>query len=153
MTNKYKVPIYKLKLTRTNKCNDPVLLSPWISPIIFHDLIGDIQYEEMWVLMTDAFSKITGAIKLSQGGKHGTSVLVSDIFRPLMVHGATGFVLGHNHPSGDPTPSNEDIELTTEIKKIGKLLSIHLLDHIVIAHDGITNKKASKSMFEMGLLD
>jgi DNA repair protein RadC len=69
-------------------------------------------------------------------GHRGTvnnSVLrVAEIFRPAITSNCPGIVICHNHPSGDPTPSRDDIEVTQQLVKAGRLLEIELLDHIII---------------------
>jgi DNA repair protein RadC len=59
-------------------------------------------------------------------------IRVSELFREAVRQNAAALILAHNHPSGDPTPSPEDVAVTTEVVKAGKLLDIDVLDHIVI---------------------
>lgn len=67
-----------------------------------------------------------------QGSVHTTVVRIAELFRYAIMDNATGIILCHNHPSGDPTPSPEDAAITREIVKAGDLLDIDVLDHIVI---------------------
>ena len=75
-----------------------------------------------------------------------TPVYTREVIHRALELGATAFIMVHNHPSGDPTPSNADIELTREIKDAATPLGITLHDHIIVARGGVTSFK------EMGLL-
>lgn len=142
---KYKVPTFKIKLVKDKRGGEPVVLSAPKAAAILRHLTADLPYEEVWMLMVDQRSRITGAVKLAQGGLHACALLPSDIVRPAVVSCACGIVLGHNHPSGDSTPSNEDIELTKLVKEAMDVVKIPLLDHIIIGD-------SYSSLFEMGLL-
>jgi DNA repair protein RadC len=62
-----------------------------------------------------------------------------DVFRPLIRGAAAAAIFCHNHPSGDPTPSRQDIDLTTRLREVGDLCGISVLDHVVVAADGFTS--------------
>jgi DNA repair protein RadC len=79
---------------------------------------------------------VRGTLLLSKGGIAGAAITPRDVFVPLVRLGASSFILAHNHPSGDPKPSHEDIELTEKIAHAGDLLGIELLDHIIVARSG-----------------
>ena len=66
------------------------------------------------------------------GNVNSAMVRVSEVFREAIKDNATAIILAHNHPSGDPTPSPDDIRVTEEIVKAGKLLDIEVLDHLII---------------------
>jgi DNA repair protein RadC len=63
-----------------------------------------------------------------------STVRVAELFRDPIRHNATSIIMVHNHPSGDPTPSGDDVRVTTDVQKAGKLMDIELLDHLVIGH-------------------
>lgn len=67
-----------------------------------------------------------------QGSVHTTVIRVGELFRDAVRQNATAIIVAHNHPSGDPTPSPEDVAVTREIVQSGKLLDIDVLDHMVI---------------------
>lgn len=69
---------------------------------------------------------------VSIGTMLGTSVHPREVFRPMLVAGATAVVVAHNHPSGDPRPSAEDADVTTRLRDAGDLLGITVLDHVVV---------------------
>ncbi len=67
-----------------------------------------------------------------------------EVYREAIREGASSLIVAHNHPSGDPTPSPEDIEVTKKLSEIGELLDISLLDHIIIGHHGYKSLKELK---------
>lgn len=108
-------------------------------------LVG-LPHEEVWVLCVDAKSVLSAAFQVARGGAHGCALLTRDVLTPVVREGASGFVLVHNHPSGDPTPSREDIELSQNLSRAAQTVAVPLLDHVVVAREGAT------SLFEQGLL-
>ena len=69
---------------------------------------------------------------ISKGTLNASIVHPRDVFRVAIIHGAAAIILVHNHPSGDPSPSQEDIDLTRRLVEAGKLMGINILDHIII---------------------
>ena len=109
--------------------SDPEAVAHWATCRLAH-----LRHEELWILSTDARGGLLSARKIAQGSVHGLSVRIADILRFAVREGASGFLLVHNHPGGDPTPSAEDIHLTTSVAHAGDLLGIPLLDHVVVAY-------------------
>ena len=62
-----------------------------------------------------------------------------DVFRPLIRGGAAAVIFCHNHPSGDPAPSRQDLDLTMRLREVGELCGITVLDHVVVGADGFTS--------------
>lgn len=91
------------------------------------------QHEEVWVLCVDGRTALRSAWQVGRGGLHGCSLLPRDVLAPVLRHAASAFVLVHNHPSGDPTPSVEDRELTRALAKAAALVGTPLLDHVIVA--------------------
>lgn len=114
----------------------------WAAP----RLVG-LDHEEVWVLCLDGRSGLLGARQVARGGVHGCALLPRDVLIPIVREAASAFVLVHNHPSGDPTPSQEDREMTRALAAAAETLSIPLLDHVIVAQGGY------RSMLEMGLFD
>jgi DNA repair protein RadC len=98
--------------------------------------LADLSYEEFWIIYLNRKNKIIGKEKLSSGGVTGTVVDNKIIFKNALDRLASSIVLAHNHPSGNLTPSVEDIKLTQKLKEGAKLLDIIVLDHIIISHNG-----------------
>ena len=102
---------------------------------VFHSLIGELPYEEFWMLLLNRANKIMKHVKVSEGGISGTVVDPKKIFFIALEHHASSIILAHNHPSGVCTPSEADIKITKKIKDSGALLEISVLDHIIVAND------------------
>ena len=88
--------------------------------------------EIVTVLLLNAKYEVIGRETVSKGGIVSAHVEPRDVFRPAVKRGATGVILIHNHPSGDPTPSKNDIEATEQIENAGEMIGIKLIDHIII---------------------
>ncbi len=108
--------------------------------------LAGLDHEEVWVLCVDAQSVHKSSWQVGRGGVHGCALLARDLLTPVVRDAASGFVLVHNHPSGDPTPSQEDIELTRGLQAAATTICVPLLDHVVVASGG------ARSFFELGLL-
>ncbi len=104
----------------------------------FRGLWSDkIQYiEEMYILLLNRANKVLGFAKISIGGTTGTVVDTKVIFQTALKANANSIILCHNHPSGNLQPSDADIKITKNIKEAGKVLEIHLVDHIIITDEG-----------------
>lgn len=97
-----------------------------------HALTVDVPHEQVWCVMVDAKHGFSGAIKVSEGGLHGCALKPSDVLRPVLCAGASGFALIHNHPSGDPTPSQADREMTELLERAAGVVGLSFLDHVVV---------------------
>lgn len=95
--------------------------------------LGGLAQEQLRVVCLDTKNRVLATVLVYQGGLNATVIRLADCFREPVRLGAAAIVLVHNHPSGDPTPSPEDIHLTAEAGRVGELLGIEVLDHIVIA--------------------
>lgn len=116
--------------TPKKKLGDPRSVSEYMY------FLRGLRHEEMWVLMLDVKNQLIDQVQVSKGGCARTSVTASDILRPAIASGASAVVLVHNHPSGDPEPSVEDIEMTRTMLRLCKELGVPLLDHVVVASGG-----------------
>ena len=83
-------------------------------------------------LLLNVKYEVIGRETVSKGGIVTAHVEPRDVFRPAVKRGATGIILVHNHPSGDPAPSDDDLKATEQIEKAGELIGIKLIDHIII---------------------
>lgn len=98
--------------------------------------LADLAQEQLRVVLLDTKNRVRGITLVYQGGLNATVVRLADCFREAVRIGAAAVILVHNHPSGDPTPSPEDVRLTTEAGRAGELLGIDVLDHVVIGRPG-----------------
>jgi DNA repair protein RadC len=102
---------------------------------IFHSLIGDLPYEEFWMLILSKANKILKKVRISEGGVSGTVVDPKKIYKIALDHHSSSLILGHNHPSGNIQPSEADHKITKKIKECGILLDIAVLDHIIVGNE------------------
>jgi DNA repair protein RadC len=98
--------------------------------------------ERVRVVLLDQRGRLIDAPLVYQGGQSETAVRLADCFRDAVRRSAAAIVLVHSHPSGDPSPSAEDVQLTLEAGQAGHLLGIDLLDHVIVAHDGFVSLRA-----------
>lgn len=95
-----------------------------------------LQQEHVRLILLDTNHHVLAVPTVYVGTLHGTVVRPAEVFRAVMVQNCPAFILAHNHPAGDPTPSPEDVALTRTLIAAGKLLDIQLLDHLIIAEQG-----------------
>ncbi len=88
----------------------------------------------MHILILDTKNQVVENVKRYKGTINSSVLRASEVFRPAIVRNCPNVIVCHNHPSGDPTPSPEDIEVTKQLVNAGQLLDIELLDHIVIGN-------------------
>ncbi len=101
--------------------------------------------EEFHVLLLDTRNRIIRSVRISQGGLAAAVIHPRDIFREAVKANAASMVLVHNHPSGDPSPSQADIESTHRFKELGKMMGIPVLDHVIVGAE------SSASFSRLGL--
>ncbi len=99
------------------------------------------------VLHLDTRNRVVAHETTSIGSQNASLVHPREVFKAAILKGATSIILAHNHPSGDPAPSKEDIDLTHRLVEAGGLMGIQVLDHVVVAPAG-----ESVSMKELGIL-
>jgi DNA repair protein RadC len=111
-----------------------------------HPRLATLDHEELWLLALDGHHGLRAARRVASGGIHGLHVAARDVMRIALREGASAFVLVHNHPSGDPAPSTEDVAFTRVVERAAAVVGTPLLDHVVIA------RRRATSMLEAGLL-
>ena len=102
----------------------------------FHARLRDCEHELFIVIMLDSRHRMLRYEKISQGTLTASLVHPREVFRPAVRESAAALVLVHNHPSGDPTPSAEDREVTQRLARAGRIMGIRILDHVVVAEQG-----------------
>jgi DNA repair protein RadC len=103
--------------------------------------IGNEPQEVLVVLCLNSRNSIIHKELVYRGSVNASQVRIAELFRPAIVHRATAIIISHNHPSGDPTPSPDDVYLTKVVIDAGKLLDIHVLDHVVIGMEKYVSMK------------
>ncbi len=109
------------------------------------DELKDKKKEYFYALLLDSKNKIIKKNLISVGTLDSSLVHPREVFREAVKNSAAGVILMHNHPSGDPEPSDNDVEITRRITKVGDLLNIKVLDHVIIAEKGWDNIKIKYS--------
>ncbi len=98
----------------------------------FHERLRDEKQENFIVLILDTKNKVIKDELVTKGVLDAAIVHPREIFKPAIRNSASKIILIHNHPSGDPTPSSEDLEITEKIVRLGEELDIKVLDHVII---------------------
>lgn len=144
----YRIPVYKVMLVKegNQSAENKVLSEPKDVHDILSGYLHGLDREHFVVLLLDVRRKPIGINTVSIGGLNQTIVHPREVFKPAILSNAAAMILAHNHPSGDPKPSSEDISITQRIVEAGELLGIQVLDHIVIGEDDYCSLKVMGSM-------
>ena len=106
---------------------------------VFHHVaprLAGLVQEVFLVIGIDVRNALIEVVEVARGTVNGVDVHPREVFRPLVRMAAAAAVVVHNHPSGDPTPSQEDLDLTRRLREVGILVGIPILDHVVIGSQG-----------------
>ncbi len=106
-----------------------------------------LEQEHLRVVLLNTRNQVLGMPELYRGSVNSAQVRVAEVLRPAVRENCPALVVVHNHPSGDPTPSGQDIALTKELVAAGKLLDIEVLDHIVIGRGRFVSLKETNQGF------
>ena len=128
--------------TRPEGPEDPPSIT---TPRDVHDLLGPemsaLAQEQLRVLLLNTKSLVVGQRVIYQGNVNSSMVRPAEVLRPAVVEAVPSIIISHNHPSGDPSPSPEDVSITRELTQAAKLLGVELLDHIVIGGERFVSLK------------
>ena len=109
-------------------------------------LVAGLDREVFYVLLVDGKNRVAGINLVSIGSLSATLVHPREVFKAAIAGSAAALVLVHNHPSGDPTPSAEDLSLTRRLCEVGDLVGIKVLDHIVLGDGGCFRSLADEGL-------
>ncbi len=148
----HKVPVYEVRLRQSRR---PLLLAETsldhsgVSARALHGLIGLTDREHFALIFLNGANNIVGAHVAAVGGQHLIGAIDPRVMlRAALAACAAAIVLGHNHPSGDPSPSPEDLESTAHIMRAAEIVRIPVVDHVIVTSDPYRYH----SMFEQGTL-
>ncbi len=110
----------------------PAIHSPADAAALAKYEMSALEQEELWVMLLDTRNRLLQTDKLYRGSLNTSMVRVGEVFKRAIRSNAASVLVMHNHPSGDPAPSPDDVSLTRAIVSAGKLLDIEVLDHLVI---------------------
>ena len=99
-------------------------------------ILGDLSYEEFWVIFLNRHNKVIEKQKLSQGGITGTVIDVRLVLKLALEKHATSLIFCHNHPSGNLEPSDADKKITRQLKDAAALMEIPVVDHLIVTQSG-----------------
>jgi DNA repair protein RadC len=122
------------RLLLTSPDSRPQITSPQDAASLLMLEMGRLEQENLRVLLLDTKNRVLASPTVYIGNVNSSIVRVSEIFRNAVRENATALIVAHNHPSGDPTPSPEDVQVTRMMVEGGRLLGIDVLDHLVIGH-------------------
>lgn len=105
------------------------------------DELRMLQQEVLMLITLDTKNKVISKKEIFRGGLNSSLVHPREIFKEAVKDSAASIIICHNHPSGDPTPSKDDINITTRLKECGKMMGIELLDHLIIGDNRFISLK------------
>ena len=132
------IPRFRISLVRETRgtYTEQKLSSSADADRLLRPMLQDLDREHFIVIGLDAKNAVIGMNTVSIGSLTLAIVHPREVCKPLILMNAAGFICAHNHPSGDPTPSSEDRQLTTRLKQAADILGIRMLDHVIIGESG-----------------
>lgn len=113
----------------------PVVRGPADIARLLESALGALPHEELHLLVMDTRHRVLSAAMLYRGSVNAAPGRVAEVFREAVRMNATAIAVAHNHPSGDPAPSRDDVDFTSAVVAAGELLDINVLDHLVFGRD------------------
>lgn len=110
----------------------PTINSPSDAADLVRYEMSALEQEHLRVILLDTRNHVLDVIEVYRGSVNSSQVRVGEVFKPAVRRGAPAMIVVHNHPSGDPTPSPDDVAVTRGFVQAGKLLDVEVLDHLVI---------------------
>jgi DNA repair protein RadC len=138
-TRPYSIPGFRIALVRepgVKLAERPQLRVPAEAAPLLAQYIGETDREVFAVALLTIRHRVLGLHTVSVGCLTSSLVHPREVFKPAILAGAAALLLAHNHPSGDPEPSAEDIALTRRLVSAGQLLGIEVLDHLILGESG-----------------
>jgi DNA repair protein RadC len=120
------------RLTLESPEERPFINSPADAAALVQYEMSALEQEHLRVLLLDRRNRVLEVVEIYRGSVNSSQVRVGEVFKEAVRKNASGIIVIHNHPSGDPTPSPDDVAVTRAIVQAGKLLDVDVLDHLVI---------------------
>jgi DNA repair protein RadC len=111
--------------------------------------MGDLEQEHVRVVLLNTKNYVLGQREIYRGSLNSSLIRTAEIFRDAIRENAAAIIVAHNHPSGDPTPSPEDVRVTRDLVAAGQLLGIELLDHLVIGRQCYVSLRERRLGFDV----
>ena len=138
-THPYSIPGFRIALVRepgVKLAERPQLRVPADAARVIAEYIGDADREQFVVALLTVRHRLIGLHTVSVGCLTSSLVHPREVFKPAILGSAAALLIAHNHPSGDPEPSAEDVALTRRLASAGTLLGIEILDHLIVGESG-----------------
>lgn len=129
------------RLTLESPEERPTIHSPADVATLVQYEMSALEQEELWVLLLDTRNRVLHTARLYRGSLNSSQVRVGELFKEAIRRNSAAIIVVHNHPSGDPTPSPDDVSITRSIVEAGRLLDIQVLDHLVIGRGRFVSLK------------
>ena len=136
---RYRIPVYKISLVRERSITQterPQIRNAEGAAATLAAYLAEEDREHFVVLLLNSKNRLIGINTVSIGSLTSSLAHPREVFKPAILANAAAIIVAHNHPSGEPTPSQEDIEITKRLHAAAELLGIRLLDHIVLGDNG-----------------
>lgn len=133
----YRIPVVSLRLVRdkTVPYYKKIISQPEDAHLLAKELIGDRDREVILLFCLDNKNKIACISEASIGSTNNAFAGPKEILRTALISNATSIIIAHNHPSGDPTPSQDDRTFTQKLKEAAETVGIKILDHLIIGDE------------------
>lgn len=139
--NRINIVTIKMEKVKSMLVENKNVTSPKEVYKIIAEYLKGVDREHLVLLTLDTKNVITSITTISIGSLNTSIVHPREVFKTAILSNAASIILAHNHPSGDSTPSKEDINITDRIKESSKILGIDLLDHLIIGDDNYISLK------------
>jgi DNA repair protein RadC len=143
-------PLTQFELAQTAR-TDHAINTPQAAYDVFRERAEVGLVESFYVATLNSKNKLISLQEVSRGSLNASIVEPREVFRLAILDGAASVIVAHNHPSGDPAPSSEDIAVTRRLVKAGELIGISVHDHIIVGHPS-PERQAFASLRELGLM-
>jgi DNA repair protein RadC len=137
-----------LRLHSRQAMGRSVIKSPADVANILQSDMSLLEQEELRLVLLDTKNQVLSTPLVYKGSVNSSLIRIAELFKDPIKENCPAFIVVHNHPSGDPTPSPEDIKITEQINQAGKILDIEVLDHIIIGHQNYISLKEQRLGFD-----
>ncbi len=141
------------RLTRESVGTHPVVTNPGQAAAVLRERARTLDHEVLWMLLLNTRNELIGEPQqISEGTFNSSPVDTRVIFKKALAHSCNALILAHNHPSGDPTPSKEDVKVTKQLIEAGRIMDTLVIDHVIIGKRRSGQEEDYVSLRETGLV-
>lgn len=141
------------RLVQESVGENPLIVTPEEAAAVLRERARGLDREIFWVLLLDSKTRLMiPPCEVSKGTLNSSLVHPREIFKPAIQNSAANVILAHNHPSGDPSPSAQDIKITRKLVEAGRMMEIAVLDHVIVGRKTLEGRADFFSLRESGLV-